>query len=44
LAEYNAVARIPDDPILALETSAFAEDVVCWHLVADKVELLAGSR
>lgn len=40
-AQYNAVLKIPDYPIPALETSAFAEDVVYWHLVADTVELLA---
>jgi uncharacterized phosphosugar-binding protein len=40
-AQYNAVLRIPDYPIPALETSAFAEDVVYWHLVADAAELLA---
>lgn len=40
-AEYNAVLKIPDYPIPALESSAFAEDVVYWHLVADMVELLA---
>jgi len=40
-AEYNAVLKIPDYPIPALESSAFAEDVVYWHLVADTVELLA---
>jgi hypothetical protein len=43
-AEYNAVLKIPDYPILALESSAFAEDVVYWHLVADTVELLAAPR
>lgn len=40
-AQYNAVLKIPDYPIPALETSSFAEDVVYWHLVADMVELLA---
>lgn len=40
-AQYNAVLKIPDYPVPALETSAFAEDVVYWHLVADTVELLA---
>jgi uncharacterized phosphosugar-binding protein len=39
-AQYNAVLKIPDYPIPALETSSFAEDVVYWHLVADTVELL----
>lgn len=39
-AQYNAVLKIPDYPIPALETSAFAEDVVYWHLVADTVEIL----
>jgi formylglycine-generating enzyme required for sulfatase activity/uncharacterized phosphosugar-binding protein len=39
-AQYNAVLKIPGYPILALETSAFAEDVVYWHLVADTIELL----
>ena len=44
-AQYNAVLKIPDYPIPALETSAFAEDVVYWHLVADTVELLSqGSK
>jgi hypothetical protein len=43
-AQYNAVLKIPDYPIPALETSAFAEDVVYWHLVADTVELLAKSK
>jgi hypothetical protein len=36
------VLKIPDYPVPALETSAFAEDVVYWHVVADTVELLAG--
>ena len=40
-AQYNAVLKIPDYPIPALETSAFAEDVVYWHLVADAAEILA---
>jgi|GEM_PF-1388741 formylglycine-generating enzyme required for sulfatase activity len=40
-AQYNAVLKIPDYPIPALETSSFAEDVVYWHLVADTIELLA---
>jgi hypothetical protein len=40
-AQYNAVLKIPDYPVPALETSSFAEDVVYWHLVADTVELLA---
>lgn len=40
-AQYNAVLKIPDYPVPALETSAFAEDVVYWHLVADTIELLA---
>jgi uncharacterized phosphosugar-binding protein len=40
-AQYNAVLEIPGYPMPALETSAFAEDVVYWHLVADTVELLA---
>lgn len=40
-AQYNAVLKIPDYPIPALETSSFAEDVVYWHLVADTVELLS---
>ena len=39
-AQYNAVLRIPGYPIPALETSAFAEDVVYWHLVADTIELI----
>jgi uncharacterized phosphosugar-binding protein len=39
-AQYNAVLKIPDYPIPALETSSFAEDVVYWHLVADTVEIL----
>ena len=39
-AQYNAVLKIPDYPIPALETSSFAEDVVYWHLVADAVEIL----
>ncbi|HUY34406.1 MAG TPA: hypothetical protein VMV69_16790 [Pirellulales bacterium] len=39
-AQYNAVLKIPDYPVPALETSSFAEDVVYWHLVADTVELL----
>ena len=39
-AQYNAVLKIPDYPIPALETSSFAEDVVYWHLVADTVQLL----
>ena len=39
-AQYNAVLKIPGYPIPALETSAFAEDVVYWHVVADTVELL----
>jgi hypothetical protein len=43
-AEYNAVLKIPDYPIPALESSAFAEDVVYWHLVADVVELLSKSK
>ncbi|MFO1093308.1 MAG: hypothetical protein U0992_08340 [Planctomycetaceae bacterium] len=43
-AEYNAVLKIPDYPIPALESSAFAEDVVYWHLVADTIELLAGAK
>lgn len=43
-AEYNAVLKIPDYPIPALETSAFAEDVVYWKLVADTVELLAKGK
>lgn len=43
-AEYNAVLKIPDYPLPALETSAFAEDVVYWHLVADVVELLAAAK
>lgn len=43
-AQYNAVLKIPDYPIPALETSVFAEDVVYWHLVADTVELLAKSK
>jgi uncharacterized phosphosugar-binding protein len=43
-AQYNAVLKIPDYPIPALETSAFAEDVVYWHLVADTVELLVRKR
>ena len=43
-AHYNAVLKIPDYPIPALETSAFAEDVVYWHLVADTVELLSKSK
>lgn len=43
-AEYNAVLKIPDYPIPALESSAFAEDVVYWHLVADAIELLAKSK
>jgi hypothetical protein len=38
------VLEITDYPIPALETSAFAEDVVYWHLVADVVELLAKDR
>jgi hypothetical protein len=42
-AQYNAVLKIPGYPIPALETSAFAEDVVYWHLVADTVEILAGN-
>jgi hypothetical protein len=41
-AQYNAALKIPDYPVPALETSAFAEDVVYWHVVADTVELLAG--
>lgn len=40
-AQYNAVLKIPDYPVPALETSSFAEDVVYWHLVADTIELLA---
>ena len=40
-AQYNAVLKIPGYPVPALETSAFAEDVVYWHLVADTAELLA---
>lgn len=40
-AQYNAVLKIPGYPIPALETSAFAEDVVYWHVVADAVELLS---
>ncbi len=40
-AQYNAVLKIPDYPIPALETSSFAEDVVYWHLVADVAEILA---
>lgn len=40
-AQYNAVLKIPDYPVPALETSAFAEDVVYWHLVADTIELLS---
>lgn len=40
-AQYNAVLKIPGYPMPALETSAFAEDVVYWHVVADAVELLA---
>lgn len=43
-AQYNAVLKIPDYPIPALETSAFAEDVVYWHLTADTVELLAKKK
>ena len=39
-AQYNAVLQIPGYPVPALETSAFAEDVVYWHLVADTIELL----
>ncbi len=39
-AQYNAVLKIPGYPIPALETSAFAEDVVYWHLVADTAEIL----
>jgi hypothetical protein len=39
-AQYNAVLKIPDYPVPALETSSFAEDVVYWHLVADAVEIL----
>lgn len=40
-AQYNAVLKIPGYSVPALETSAFAEDVVYWHIVADTVELLA---
>jgi uncharacterized phosphosugar-binding protein len=43
-AEYNAVLKIPDYPVPALETSAFAEDVVYWKLVADTVELLVEGK
>ena len=43
-AQYNAVLQIPGYPIPALETSAFAEDVVYWHLVADTIELLVENR
>ncbi|MFN0197118.1 MAG: hypothetical protein ACKVT0_10245 [Planctomycetaceae bacterium] len=43
-AQYNAVLKIPDYPIPALESSAFAEDVVYWHLIADTVELLAKKK
>ncbi|MDA0834296.1 MAG: hypothetical protein O2955_14995 [Planctomycetota bacterium] len=43
-AQYNAVLKIPDYPIPALETSAFAEDVVYWKLTADTVELLAKKK
>ncbi len=43
-AQYNAVLKIPDYPIPALETSSFAEDVVYWHIVADTIELLAKKR
>ena len=39
-AQYNAVLKIPDYPVPALETSAFAEDVVYWKIVADTAELL----
>ena len=39
-AQYNAVLKVPGYPVPALETSAFAEDVVYWHLAADTVELL----
>ena len=39
-AQYNAVLKIPDYPIPALESSSFAEDVVYWHLVADAAEIL----
>ncbi len=44
-AQYNAVLKIPGYPIPALETSAFAEDVVYWHIVADTIEILTrGNR
>jgi hypothetical protein len=43
-AQYNAVLKIPDYPVPALETSSFAEDVVYWHLVADTIELLGEAR
>ena len=43
-AQYNAVLKIPGNPMPALETSSFAEDVVYWHLVADTIELLANDK
>ncbi|MBI3863034.1 MAG: hypothetical protein HY290_14175 [Planctomycetia bacterium] len=43
-AQYNAVLKIPGYPVPALETSAFAEDVVYWHIVADTIELLAQQK
>ena len=43
-AQYNAVLKIPGYPIPALETSAFAEDVVYWHIVADTIELLTAKN
>jgi len=52
VASLSALMGTPADPgvargpqgIPALESSAFAEDVVYWHLVADVVELLAKSK
>ena len=43
-AQYNAVLQIPGNPVPALETSSFAEDVVYWHLVADTIELLSKDK